>query len=183
MTRRDILRRTAAGFCALTALGIAPGSLRAKPNALIEMPVKPPVPALRLRDLDGKLHDIEDYKGRVVVVNFWATWCAPCRKELPSLDRAWTALKRDGVQLLAVSMGDSAEKVDRFLKRYPVDIPILVDERATLKQSWQLQGMPTTYVVAPNGVIYFGAIGEREWDSREILDQILALTRASSDAR
>ncbi len=148
---------------------------------LVEMPIKPPVPALRLEDLNGRLHDIARYRGKVVVVNFWATWCAPCRRELPSLQRAWSKLKPHGVELFAVSMGDRKEKVTQFLKRYPADIPILLDEGSSLRGSWQLQGMPTTYVVTPGGLIHFGAIGEREWDDPAILDQILSLVAPAED--
>jgi len=144
---------------------------------LIELPQKPEAPALVLDDLAGKRHDIAAYRGHVVIVNFWATWCAPCRKEFPALERAWQKLAPAGVSLLAVSMGDRRESVERFLRKYPASFPILLAPDPTLGRLWQLQGMPTTYVVDRSGRIYFGAIGERVWDDPAILGQILSLTK------
>jgi len=164
-------------FLALLTLLPSVAAADTSAQGLIELPQKPEAPALVLADLAGKQHDIAAYRGRVVVVNFWATWCAPCRKEFPALERAWKTLETAGVSLLAVSMGDTRESVERFLRRFPASFPVLLAPDPALGRLWQLQGMPTTYVIDREGRIFFGAIGERAWDDPAVIGQILSLTK------
>ncbi len=172
MVRTGVLRWTI-----LVALILMPSIAAAEAplRRLVELPRKPDAPALDLLDLTGARHDIAAYRGRVVVVNFWATWCAPCRKEFPSLERAWKKLAPAGVSVLAVDMGDTRESVERFLRRISVSFPILLAPDPALGRLWQLQGMPTTYVIDRKGRIYYGAIGECVWDDPAIIGQILSL--------
>ena len=142
---------------------------------LKELEQKSPAPSLELFDLDGKLHRLSDYRGHTVVINFWATWCPPCRAEIPAMNRAWEALRDEGVVMLAVNAGESPKRVRRFLEELPIDFTVLLDEGGKGVREWPVPGLPTTYVIDPAGRFHYRALGQREWDSAELLEQIRAL--------
>lgn len=154
---------------ALIAAG--PGSARPA-EGIVALPVQPEAPALVLPDRDGLQHDLSSYRGRLVLVNFWAVWCGPCRDEFPAMARAHEVLRDHGVVLLAVNSGDSAAAVGRFLRQYPLPFPVLLDSDSSAAGNWQVQGLPTTYLVTPDGRIYGGAVGARAWDSEAVLATI-----------
>ena len=159
----------------LLLVGDVPRLAYANSLPLIEFPVKPPAPPMQLHEYKGEAFDLAAYRGRVVVVNFWATWCAPCLKEMPALEKAWKKLQKENVLLVGVNLGDTERKIRRFLKHRPVSFPILMDIGSDMFEPWQIQRLPTTYVVGPDGLIHLGAIGDRDWASDEILSSILKL--------
>ncbi len=134
-------------------------------------------PALKLKDMDGKTHDLADLKGKVVLINFWATWCPPCRREMPSLERLAQQLKGQPFQVLAVDVGEDAETIFGFLGSLqpPPSFPIVLDADSKVVQSWPVRGLPTTFVVDKQGRLAFNAIGGREFDDPAILKQLREL--------
>jgi peroxiredoxin len=134
-----------------------------------------PAPDFTLQDTSGKTHRLSDYRGRPVIINFWTTWCPPCREELPSMNRAWHQLEHEGIAMLAINMGEDEDTIFIFSADYPTDFPILMDKSGEVIEQWPVKGLPTTYVVAPDGTIAYRAIGSREWDDRSLLDKIRAL--------
>lgn len=132
-------------------------------------------PDFALRDTHGELHHLSDYRGKPVIVNFWATWCPPCREELPSMNRAWHTIEEQGIAMLAINMGEDEDTIFIFSADYPTDFPILMDQTGEVIEQWPVKGLPTTFVIAPDGTIAYRAIGSREWDAKELLDSVRAL--------
>ena len=144
-------------------------------QTLTPIPGKVLAPDFILQDTDGKTHRLSDYRGRPVIINFWTTWCPPCREELPSMNRAWHLIKEEGIAMLAINMGEDEDTIFIFSADYPSDFPILMDQSGEVIEQWPVKGLPTTYVIAPDGTIAYRAIGSREWDARELLDRVRAL--------
>ncbi|MFK5913732.1 MAG: TlpA disulfide reductase family protein [Woeseiaceae bacterium] len=137
------------------------------------------VPELRLKNMDEKIVDIKDLKGKVVVINFWATWCPPCRREMGSLERLYQATKNKNVEILAVNIGEDVETVFSFMGMVdPVpNFQIIFDPNAVSMDNWKVRGLPTTYIINPQGEIAYRAVGGREFDHPDILNKIMSLTK------
>jgi thiol-disulfide isomerase/thioredoxin len=129
----------------------------------------PAPPPLRLADLAGKTHDLADYQGQVVLVNFWATWCPPCVKEMPSMQRLQDNLAGKSFAVLAVNMGEDEKTVRAFLGKIPVDFTILLDRDGAALKRWKVFVFPTSFVLGPDGRIEYGLYGELEWDTENTI--------------
>jgi thiol-disulfide isomerase/thioredoxin len=104
-------------------------------------------PGLKFKDLEGRTHDLAELKGKVVLINFWATWCPPCRREMPSMERLAQALKGEPFVVLAVDVGEDADTIESFTSQLDTTLtfPILLDTRGRSMQAWKVSGLPTTY--------------------------------------
>jgi peroxiredoxin len=134
-------------------------------------------PPLELSDLDGKTHRLVDYRGRAVLVNFWATWCEPCRAEMPSFERLRGAMERERVTVLAVNLAEPESRIRRFLDTMPVRYPILLDRDGKTARAWQARMLPATYIVGPDGSIRYRHLGELDWSSPEVRELLLQLLK------
>lgn len=156
----------------LATLGLtaSAANLPALSHRLTEQATKMPAPALMLKDIEGQSHELSALKGKVVLVNFWATWCPPCRREMPSLDRLARKLSDKNFVVLAVDIGEDADTVQSFLSQldsHP-SFPILLDTRGRTMQTWNIAGLPMTYLIDRKGRIAYSAAGGREFDHPEI---------------
>jgi len=142
---------------------------------LTPIPGQVPAPDFTLQDTEGRQHRLSDYRGKTVIINFWTTWCPPCREEIPSMNRAYHSLAGDDVVILAINMGEDEDTIFIFTADYPADFPLLLDRSGEVIAQWPVKGLPTTYVIAPDGTIAYRAIGGREWDEAGFLDLIREL--------
>ena len=123
-----------------------------------------------LPDLDGKTHRLSDYRGKVVLVNFWATWCPPCRREMPSMERLSQRLTDQGFVVLAINQQEDPDKIFVFtsqLKPEPT-FPLLSDRNSSVANAWGVQGLPASFLVDKRGRVAYRAMGGREFDHPEI---------------
>ncbi len=164
------------GFC-VCLLGVA-NSYAQQPGTGLTAIAKPwQAEDFSLVDIEGETHRLADYRGKVVVLNFWATWCPPCRAEMPSMQRAWEKVKDKGVVLLGVDVGEDEDTVFEFTANYPLNFPLLLDIDSKVAKQWPVRGLPTTYVIDPFGLVVYQAVGGREWDSKALLDKVLQLRK------
>jgi peroxiredoxin len=130
-------------------------------------------------DLHGQAVSLASLRGKVVVVNVWATWCPPCRQEMPSMERLAAHFRGRDFQLLAVSQDESAkEPVEAFARELGLSFPILLDPERQVGERFGVWGYPETFVIDRNGYVVERVIGPREWDSPESIAAIEALIAA-----
>lgn len=121
-----------------------------------------------LEDMQGVLRKLSSYRGKIVFLNFWATWCGPCRIEMPSMQRVYEEFKGEGLVIVAVDLREDREQVKRFLDQYGLTFPVLLDKTGRVGATYGARAIPTTYLIDRKGYIIGRAIGAREWDTREM---------------
>jgi peroxiredoxin len=127
--------------------------------------VAPPFQTLRV---DGRPFDLNETRGQVVVLNFWATWCEPCRVEMPVLQALSDRYERRGLRVVGVNMGETAGMIREWAAMYGVRYDLLLDEQGQIAALYQIRGQPTTYVIGPSGVItqiFLGAADEAAFEA------------------
>lgn len=134
-----------------------------------------PTPALRLQDLEGKEHTLGAYRGKVVLVNFWATWCEPCKDEMPSIERLRRSLEGRPFAVLAVNLAEPDSRVQRFLREVPLGFPVLMDRDTAAAKAWKARMLPATYIIGPDGRIRYSYLGELDWSREPVRKQIAEL--------
>ena len=131
-----------------------------------------PAPDFDTVDLEGKVWSLSKLKGKVVFVNFWATWCAPCREEMPSMQRIYAKLPKDKFTMIALFNRDKPAAVKNFVTKLGLTMPILSDEYNFAGTKYGLTGLPETFIIDKQGIIREKFIGPAEWDSPENIQML-----------
>jgi thiol-disulfide isomerase/thioredoxin len=134
-------------------------------------------PTLSLTDLKGEIHTLAQYKNHIVLVQFWATYCPPCAKEMPSMNKMQDKLAAAGVafKILAIDMAQTQFEVEQFVKKIKPEFTILMDETGDSITQWNVFAAPSNFLIDKQGEIAYTLFGGVEWDSPEIIEKITAL--------
>lgn len=139
-------------FLAIFA-GIIVLSLALTPGQGKGLKVGDVAPNFELVDLDGKVHRLSDYKGQGVFLNFWGTWCAPCKREMPHMESQYQAFENQGVHMLAVNLKNSELEVEAFKNSYGLSFPIALDKTEAVKEAYKVKPLPTTVLIDKEGKV------------------------------
>ncbi|KPV41781.1 hypothetical protein AN478_01335 [Thiohalorhabdus denitrificans] len=164
-------------FTACFLLLAAPGA-GALPTGMSPMEDRPEAPEIELPNLDGETRSLSDLRGKVVLVNFWASWCPPCREEMPSMQRLYEDLQDRDFEILAVNVGEQEPTVFSFTQGEldtEITFPILLDSGGELIERYPVQGLPTTFLVDRQGRLAYKAMGGRDMAHPEFQEYILEL--------
>jgi peroxiredoxin len=134
-------------------------------------------PDFTLPDMAGKNQQLSDYRGKVIFLNFWATWCKPCKEEMPSMQVLWDNLKKEDFVMLAISMDrvTTTKEISPFVENLKLTFPILTDSWGQTDKRYKLMGVPETYIIDQNGVLREKVIGPRDWTRTESIETIVQL--------
>ena len=130
-------------------------------------------PSFKLRNIKGNYESLESYRGEVVVLNFWATWCTPCRIEMPSFEKLYRRYRSEGVTVLAITLDKNSEnKIKSFVDEYGLSFPILLDEKGEVERLYPSMTIPFTYIIDRQGRIVSRVDGAKNWESSETFEAI-----------
>lgn len=128
-----------------------------------------PAPALKARDMSGAPKTLADYRGKVVVLNFWASWCPPCLREMPSMERLRVKMKGQPLEIVALASAEGPDDVKGFLSKMQLGFPILLDADGSNTKRWKVFALPTTFLLDAKGRVRYVLTGPVEWDEGEAL--------------
>jgi thiol-disulfide isomerase/thioredoxin len=131
---------------------------------------------IRLPDLQGKTHSLKDYQGNIVLVQFWATYCTPCRKEMPTMNSLIKKMQDKPFKIVTVNMAETPEEVAAFIKEVPVDFPVLLDSDGSTVSQWKVFAAPANFILDKKGNIIFTLYGAIDWDSDDMVNKLTLLT-------
>lgn len=134
-----------------------------------------PAPAMQARDLAGNSRTLADYRGKVVLLNFWATWCPPCRREMPSMERLRQKMTGRPLEIVALDSAEPIGDVRGFLATLKLEFPVLLDPEGENTRRWKVYALPTTFLLDAEGRIRYVLKGGAEWDEGEALQAIETL--------
>lgn len=127
-------------------------------------------PNFRLEDLTGKKAELKHYKGKVVFLNFWATWCGPCKEEMPSMEELCKQFKDKDFVFLTISVDYAGVKpVKDFIEKHRYTFPVLIDPKCETLDLFEVKGIPTTFLIDKKGIIIGRAIGPKDWKKPEVI--------------
>jgi peroxiredoxin len=158
------------------AAELPPDAVRAFANAglpLLRRPVAPPAFSVPL--LSGKTVSLSDYKGKVVFLNFWATWCGPCRDEMPSMEVLYQRFKGRNFELLSVNCGENKGEVEAFIRRFKLNFPAALDLSGRVSAQYNITAIPATFIIDEDGRIVSRILGSLDWTAPEIIAAFDAL--------
>ena len=136
-------------------------------------------PDFTLENLEGKEVSLKDYRGKIVFLNFWATWCPPCRLEMPSMNRLYNEYKDKGFVILAINLRENADRARTYRDQEELDFPILLDRDGEVGLMFGVRSIPATYLIDRTGTVIGGALGPRDWAGRDafkLIDHLLDTT-------
>lgn len=131
-----------------------------------------PAPALEAKDLKGVPKTLANYQGKVVLLNFWATWCPPCLREMPSMERLRVKMAGQPLEIVAVDSAETAADVNAYLSKMKLGFPILLDPDGSNTRRWKVFGLPTSFLLDAEGRVRYVLTGPTEWDEGEALQLI-----------
>ena len=166
LSTRIVLKR-----CAMAAMVLASAAFAAGGDA------SGPAPAFTLSTLAGQTSGLSAYKGQVVMVNFWATWCGPCQQEMPLLDQMYKKYKPAGFTLIGVNVDKEAPPVKQLLERKPVSFPVLLDPANQVSKAYHVDEMPSSVIIDRKGQIRYIHRGYKPGDENDYQDRIRQLIR------
>lgn len=158
------------GFLAILILCVSTSAFAVSPGDM--------APNFNLKNLaTGKLDSLKKYRGKVVYLDFWASWCGPCRQSLPLLNELRQELNRKGFEVIAVNLDENLSDATKFLDQYPVQYPVLLNPKGTVPNKYKLPGMPTSYLIDRKGKVKKVHVGFKEADIADIRKQAIKLLR------
>ena len=147
----------------------------------IMLEVGRPAPDFTLRGLDGKMVSLSDYRGKVILVNIWATWCPPCVAEMPYMEKLYQQLKGDAFEILAVSLDEQGiSVVAPFMKKYNLNFPALIDTHGITGSAYKTTGVPESFIINKQGILEKIIVGPLDWSAPEVLGFLQQLIQESA---